>query len=620
MNNSHQQTAHLLIIEDQKYRRTLSLQLENLSIGRSPKNSIIIHSEKVSRHHATLMRRKNRHNNRETYWIVDGNINGKKSSNGIYVNGEKCSTKELKHGDLINFGCDVNATFYSMNEWSDTIIPISDYQQQEIIKKTSKFMNISEGNIEVSQPQIVNPQRTINSQVNSHDKCTIQGQNYQDTLTKLANRELFRESLSVALKNIALKKSLLAVLFLNINQFDAIIKKWGYSTGEFILQEIAQRLNASIRDSDILARWGEAQFVILFSKIKESQEIEKISQRILHDIEQTIVILDHKISLKFSQGIAIYPKDGQKLDTLLRTGEVNLLHHQQQSKSNQSLNQLIIKDEAKKILKAKTILQQAIKQEEFVIYYQPKVNIKTKKVSGIEALLRWNHPKLGIIAPNKFIPLAEQTNLMNSLDKWVLRQACLQNIAWQNLGLSPITISVNLSPEQLQDPNFAKVVFQVLEETALAPELLELEITEKAILANPKIVSKTLTNLKELGINLCLDDFGNGYSSLNHLANFPFNTMKISQSCIQELTNNETKLAVISAALNLSKNLAISSVAEGVETEQQLKILTNLDCQEIQGYLFSQPLNSEEMTHFLYLNQKDSTTNKFDNHPILCLN
>ncbi len=586
MKTDYHQTRHLLIIEDRKYRKTLSLQDEIYSIGRSPCNSIVIDSEQASRHHGTLMRRKNRKTNEENYWILDGDMDGNKSYNGIYINGEKCSVKELKQGDLINFGCEVNATFYTMNEWSDTIVPLTNYQQENTTKIQSKLISYSQAPL--------NP------------KATIQGQSYQDPLTKLANQQLFRQSLSLALKNATLKQSPLALLFLDINQFRAINENWGYSTGDLILQEIARLLNSSVRGSDIVARWSDDQFVILFPRIRESQEMGQISQRILQTIEQTLLVSEHKFSLEFSQGMAIYPQDGQDVDTLLKIAKVNLLDHQQKSASKRPLSQLIIKDKESKLLKIKTTLQKAFEQEEFSLYYQPKFNLETEKISGLEALVRWNHPQLGLIPPDKFVPLAEQTELICSLGEWILKKACSQNLAWQNLGLPPITVSVNLSPDQLQDPNFVQVVRQVLKDTKLAPEWLELEVTENIFFTHPEMAHRTLLDLKQLGLNLCLDDFGSGSSSFNHLLKFPFDTIKVAQSCVQELSKDQKQFAVISAVLSLATNLKIRAVAEGVETEKQLNLLRNLDCQEIQGYLFSQPLTSKEATRFLFMHSSQN--------------
>lgn len=601
----HQVPHYILIIEDEHSRKTLSLQDKVYSIGRSSRNSIMIKSEKVSRYHGTLIRRRNPINNDESYWMLDGDMNGNKSRNGIYINGKKYSVKQLKQGDLINFGGEVNATFYTINEWSDTIIPVADYQEEIITNISGQSIAFSQPNIEVSQSQPLDKKRILASKATINQKTTIQGESHEDPLTKLANKQLFRQTLSIAIKNANQKKSLLALMFLDINQFHVINKKWGYSIGDRILEEMAKRLNGSVRENDIVARWADDQFVILFPKILESHQMDKISARIIHSIQQPLLVSEYKFSLECSQGIAIYPQDGQEVETFLRTAEVNLLNHQKQNLSKKPLNQLVIKNKASKLIKVKKALEEALKYKDFLLYYQPQINIQTGKVLGMEALVRWNHPRLGLIPPHKFIPLAEQTELIYSLDKWVLNQACSQNIVWQNLGFSPLTISVNLSPYQFQKQSLEEVVKQVLQENKLSSNWLELEITEKAILVNPEISYQTILNLKKLGINLCLDDFCSGYSSLSHLINFPFDKIKIAQSSVKKMKKTQTNLAIISAALNLAKSLGMRIIAEGVETQYQLDTLKNLDCREMQGYLFSKPLTQEEATRFLYIHQRN---------------
>ncbi|MEA5510577.1 EAL domain-containing protein [Crocosphaera sp. UHCC 0190] len=253
------------------------------------------------------------------------------------------------------------------------------------------------------------------------------------------------------------------------------------------------------------------------------------------------------------------------------------------------------------LLTAKTELQKAIDHEEFVLYYQPQIKIETGELSGIEALVRWNHPDFGLISPDKFIPLAEQTYLIGSLGQWILNTACCQNQAWQNLGLPPLIISVNLSAYQLESPSLGKIVKKVLKETRLEPQWLEFEITEEAILSNPEMAHQALLDLKQIGVHLSLDDFGSGYSSLSYLSKFPFGTLKIAQSCIENLTEDYQAISLISVIISLGKMLDMRVIAEGVETQKQLDILRNLDCREVQGYLLSQPLTQEEATSFLAL-------------------
>ncbi|MGK7942426.1 MAG: EAL domain-containing protein [Crocosphaera sp.] len=604
MKFSQQNARYLLIIEDKKYRKTLSLEDEIYSIGRSKRNSIVIQSDQASRHHATLMRRRSRVNNQETYWILDGDIDGNKSRNGIYVNGEKSLVRELKQGDLINFGCEVNATFYAMNEPCETITPITHLQSEPPTLLSSQTVRFSMASVEGASSEMSSSKLRVKPTSSINPLITLQGDNYQDSLTNLANKDLFKQSLSIALKNAKLNQFNLGIMFLDINHFREINNQWGYGTGDSILEEIARRLNNSLRGSDIVSRWQDDQFVILFPKIQESEEIHLISQRILETIQHPLVISENRFHLEYSQGIAIYPQDGQDSETLLRTAQLNLSNHQKEMVSRRSLNQLVVKDKASKLLKVKSALQKALQQENFLLYYQPQVNIKTGEITGMEALVRWHHKELGLILPKKFIHLAEQTEVINSLGEWVLKAACTQHKAWKNLGLPSITVSVNISSIQLKNPDFIDQVKQILEETKIDPQWLQFEITEQAILENPDLIYQTLVKVKKLGIKLCLDDFGSGSSSISHLIEFPFDTMKIAQSCVKEIHKSEQQLRMISAALNLAKTLKIRAIIEGVETQEQKEALNHLDYQEMQGYLLSKPLNKDEATNFLSVNHQ----------------
>lgn len=590
-----QENRHLIVIEDQKYRQTISLEQETYSIGRHTKNSIVINSQQASRHHGTLMKRKNRRNNTYSYWIIDGDLDGHKSRNGIYVNGEKCLIKELKNGDLINFGCEVNATYYASHEWSNTVTDITENKPHQLTNHSSKLKsqkNLSRPHIDFDhESQPLNP------------KDTLQAQEYQDSLTQLPNRILFKEYLLNSLKNAKQYNTSTAIIFLDINQFQAINKNWSYTVGDKILVEVAQRLKSSLRGSDIVARWGDDEFVILLPKISHGDDIEKITKRILKTINQSIELSETILYLEYSVGCSVYPQDGQDSNSILRKGEVELLKNKQEFLLAHKKSHLTIDPKASKLLKAKTALQQALNQQELELYYQPQIRIKTGEISGVEALVRWNHPELGQINPQKFIPLAEQTDSILMIGEWILRQACYQNKAWQDMGLSDFLVSVNLSPLQLKDPNFVNTVRQILQEIKLDPCWLELEITEKALLTNSELAYQVLQDLKQLGVHLSMDDFGTGYSCINHLPKFPFGTLKISQDCIQELTEKPENIAIISAAITLGNSLDLRVIAEGVETHKQLDLLQNLDCREAQGYLLSQPLTNTEATRFLNLYQ-----------------
>ncbi|MDJ0598869.1 MAG: EAL domain-containing protein [Crocosphaera sp.] len=591
--NHHQENRHLIVIEDQKYRQTISLEEETYSIGRHSKNSIVINSQQASRRHGTLMKRNNRHNHTYSYWIIDGDLDGNKSRNGIYVNGEKCLIKELKNGDLINFGCEVNATYYATHEWSNKIIDITNNKAQKLStssSETNSYYDLSQSHLNFEdESQLLHP------------KDTLQAQEYQDPLTKLPNRILFKEYLLNSLKNAKQYNTSMAIILLDINHFKTINKNWGYPVGDKILVEVAHRLKSSLRGSDIVARWGDDEFIVLLPKISHGDDIEKIIQRILKNISQSLELSETLLYLEYSVGCSIYPQDGQDIKTFLRQAEISLLKHKKKMISKDKKSHLTIDPKASRLLKAKTALQKALSHQELELYYQPQIKIKTGEISGFEALVRWNHPELGKISPQKFIPVAEQTDSILLIGEWILKEACRQNKAWQDMGLPNFIMSVNLSPLQLKDPNFVNRVKQILKETQLAPHWLELEITEKAILANSELAHQVLQDLRQLGVHLSMDDFGTGYSCINHLPQFPFGTLKIAQSCIKELTEKPETIAIISAAIALGNSLDLRVIAEGVETQNQLDLLQDLNCREAQGYLLSYPLNYRDATRFLDL-------------------
>lgn len=598
--NHPQQARHLIVIEDKRYRQTISLEDETYTLGRQTDNSIVIYSEQASRHHGTLMKRKNRNNNNYSYWILDGDINGKKSRNGIYINGEKCLIKELKNGDLINLGCEVNATYYSIQEFSNTVVDIAktkNRQQNHNPRETNHDYSASQPHIDISyDPQYINP------------KDTLKSQEYQDPLTKLPNQKLFKEYLINSLKNAEQYHSSMAVILFDIDHFRAINKNWGYPVGDKILVEVAERLKSILRDSDIVARWGDDEFIILLPRISCSNDVQKISTRILNNLRQSLQIFNNPLYLEYSYGCAVYPEEAQEFKTLLRKVGVSLFNHKKQMKSPQQISDLTIDPKASKLLRAKNTLQQALDNQELELYYQPQMKIKTGEISGVEALVRWNHPQLGQINPLKFIPVAEQTNSINMIGKWILKAACRQNKHWQEIGLPNFRVSVNLSPLQLQDPNFVPMVEQVLTETKLDPYWLELEMTEQVILNDSALTHKVLEKLQQLGVHLCLDDFGIGYSCLTHLPSFPFGTLKIAQSCVKDINKKPEKIAIISAAVAVGNTLDLRVVAEGVENHRQLDLLQNLNCQEIQGYVLTHPLDHVEATQFLGVYQSSKVS------------
>nr|MDJ0846176.1 EAL domain-containing protein [Crocosphaera sp.] len=422
---------------------------------------------------------------------------------------------------------------------------------------------------------------------------------FYDTLTDLPNRNYFDEKLEVALIKAKNNDYLMAVLFLDLDSFKNINDSLGHKIGDQLLKLFAQRLASSVRNNDLVSRWGGDEFTLLLPQINSPEDTINLAQRILDDLKQPFEVSGHQLYVKTSIGIAIYPQDGDDAETLLKNADAALYRAKERGRNHYRFYRSTMTSKASLLLKLENLLYQALEEESFSLNYQPQLNLTNNKISGMEALLRWYHPELGYVSPVRLIPLAEKTDLIIPISLWVLKTACQQNKAWQKQGLPPIPMAVNLSPKQFQQPNLVEIVVQVLEETDLDPYLLDLEITEAAMMENIDFSQETLQKLRGLGVQVSLDNFGTGYSSLKYLQQFPITSLKIDQSFIQTLQNNPQNTAIISAIIALGKSFDLRVIAEGVETLQQLEFLQRLDCKEIQGFWFSRPLKPADATTFL---------------------
>ncbi|MCT7958395.1 EAL domain-containing protein [Laspinema palackyanum] len=427
----------------------------------------------------------------------------------------------------------------------------------------------------------------------------IRYQAFHDSLTDLPNRTLLNECLVEVLEQAKNRDSGVAVMFLDLDRFKTINDTLGHAIGDKLLQEVAARLKAALGDPNIIARWGGDEFTIILPEISSGVCATQIAEEIIQTFKPAFFIENHHLHISTSIGIALYPHDGEDGETLIKHADSALYRAKEKGRNTYEVYTHSFDLLASELLDLENRLHRALEQGEFMLAYQPKVNIKTGEVKGMEALIRWNHPELGLVSPAKFIPIAEETGLIMPIGEWVLKTACRQNQAWIESGLSEIPVAVNLSVRQFQEPDLVQKIAQVLEETGLDPQYLTLEITETAAMLDVDFTRKLLRELEQMGVNIALDDFGTGYSSLSYLKQFPLHTLKIDRSFVKDLTEEPADIAIARAVIALGHGLDLNVVAEGVETQEQLDCLRMLDCEEIQGYFFSRPLSSEDATHLL---------------------
>ncbi|MFA6921655.1 MAG: EAL domain-containing protein [Gallionella sp.] len=419
-----------------------------------------------------------------------------------------------------------------------------------------------------------------------------------DALTDLPNRSLLKDHLNLAIEMAKRSQTQLAILFLDLDRFKIVNDSLGHHAGDLLLKIVSERLKNCTRKTDTVARLGGDEFVVLLSNIRESSDAARVAKKVIDAVAAPFLLEGTEANLGTSIGIAIYPDNGLDGPTLIKNADAAMYHAKENERNNFQFFSPVMNDKAFEQLELENDLRLALKREEFFLQYQPQIDISTGKIVGAEALIRWQHPKRGLVPPNNFIALAERCGLIVSIGAWVFRTACLQNIAWQKEGLAPILIAVNIAAQQFKHKNFKNSLVAILEETGVDPHFMELEITESAIMENAEAILNTLHSLKEIGFHLSIDDFGTGYSSLSYLKHFPIDKLKIDRSFVMDITEDSKNNAIIETIIHLGYNLQIKVIAEGVETAEQLATLEKLRCDEIQGYYFSRPLSPQDFAAF----------------------
>jgi diguanylate cyclase (GGDEF)-like protein/PAS domain S-box-containing protein len=443
----------------------------------------------------------------------------------------------------------------------------------------------------------------------------IQHLAFHDALTDLPNRAMFNRHLSHAIRQAQRYNRGLAVLFIDLDRFKNINDTLGHNAGDRLLQEMARRLTSCLRSSDVVsrananedmvARLGGDEFVVLIENVTDSARISLIARKILTAMDKEFPLDGQIIHVTGSVGISIFPEDGSNEFSLMKHADIAMYRAKEKGKNNFQFYSTQMDQHAAESLALESGLRRALERNELVLFYQAKVELQTGLITGVEALVRWQHPELGLVSPVHFISIAEESGLIVPLSQWVLKQACLQNLAWQKQGLPKLRVAVNLSARQFLDDNLLSDTVATLHEVGMSPEMLEFEVTESMMMQNPEKAVQALTELRQLGIRIAIDDFGIGYSSLSHLKQFPIDIIKIDRSFIKDIPGDKADEAITEAIIAMGKSLKIAIVAEGVETARQLHFLRDRGCDYIQGYFFSRPVHANDFAALIRKNMVD---------------
>ena len=430
-------------------------------------------------------------------------------------------------------------------------------------------------------------------------QARIEQQANYDTLTGLANRSLLQDRLEQALLTATTYQTKLAVVFVDLDRFKFINDSLGHHVGDELLKVMAERLGSCVRECDTVARLGGDEFVVLVTGQSAADQVRSVVERMLTVVSQPWVTAHGEFNVSCSIGVAVFPNDGTDAQTLLKHADSAMYRAKESGRNTfqfftRELNTLMTER-----LELESRLRRALERDQFLLHYQPRVDLTSGRIIGAEALIRWRLPDQGLVAPGRFIPLAEETGLIVPIGKWVLKAACAQNRRWQDEGREPIVVSVNVSARQFRQDNLVRTVAEVLQETGLEPSYLELELTESMVMHDPAQLVAMLAELKRLGVHIAVDDFGTGYSSLSYLKRFPVDRLKVDRSFVEHLATDADDASIVRAIITLGHNLGLKVVAEGVEKLEQVSFLQRHHCDEAQGFLFGRPVGAETLAQLL---------------------
>ncbi len=424
-----------------------------------------------------------------------------------------------------------------------------------------------------------------------------------DALTLLPNRIILHDRIQQELRYSKRSNKMATILFFDLDEFKLINDSLGHDFGDILLQSVARRLERCVREQDTVARWGGDEFVILLTSLSQETEIIPIVRKCLEAIEEPFIIEKHTVTVTSSVGITILPRDGTTVTALLKNADSAMYEAKSSGRNNYKFYSCDMNKNKERKLILINDLHEALKANQLKVYYQPIIDLQSGTIVGAEALLRWYHPKRGLIPSQEFIPIAEETGLILPIGEWVLRNACLQNVSWQQEKFPPIPISINLSGQQFRQRDITQLVNKILKETKMDAKYLNLELTESIVMENSEIYLKYMLQLKELGVGLVIDDFGTGYSSLSYLKRFPVDKLKIDKSFVSGLPNDAHDAGIVRAILALANQLNLEVIAEGIETTEQLSFLRNHSCDMCQGFLFSKAVPPQEFSALLKKNK-----------------